>query len=73
MMRALCQGCVMLKPETKLHIPHENDTVEKDIEVCRHCYDRISDAIANDTDIEVSVVGPRILGVRTKSSETYSY
>ena len=71
-MRNLCQGCVLLKPEKQLHIPHEHNTIEKDIDVCRLCYDRISEAIQNDTDMEMSVIGPRILGVRTKPSETYN-
>lgn len=62
-----------MKPEKQLHIPHEHDTIEKDIDVCRHCYDRISSAIANDTDLDVSVIGPRILGIRTKPSDTYDY
>ncbi len=67
-MRNLCQGCVLLEPETQLHIPHEHNTIEKDIDVCRLCYDRISTAIQDDTDIEVSVVGSRIMGVRTRNS-----
>ena len=72
-MSNLCQGCVLLPPEKQLHIPHENDTLEKDIDVCRLCYDRISEALQDDTDIDVSVIGSRILGVRTKSSETCDY
>ena len=72
-MRNLCQGCVLLEPEKQLHIPHEHNTIEKDIDVCCLCYDRISTAIQDDTDIEMSVVGSRIMGVRTKSSETYNY
>ena len=62
----------MLEPEMQLHIPHEYEAIEKDIDVCRPCYDRISEAIQNDTDMEVSVIGPRILGVRTKPS-AYNY
>ena len=67
MKRNLCQGCVCLAPEKELHIPHDNDNVEKDVEVCVPCYNRISEAIAKDTDMFFSVVGPRILGIRTGS------
>lgn len=64
----LCQGCVMLKPEKNLHIPHEHPEIEKDVIVCALCYDRISRSIENDTDLEISVIGPRILGIGTKPS-----
>ena len=73
MKRNLCQGCVCLKPEKALRIPHDNPDIEKDVEVCVPCYNRISEAIANDTDIEMSVIGPRILGVRTKPSAANPY
>ena len=69
----LCQGCVCLEPEKALRIPHDNPDIEKDVEVCVPCYNRISFAIANDTDIEMSVIGPRILGVRTKPSASNPY
>ena len=62
----------MLASEKQLHIPHAHNVIEKDIDVCRLCYDRISEAIQNDTDMEMSVIGSRILGVRTKPSETYN-
>ena len=67
MNRNLCQGCVCLAPEKQLHIPHEHENIEKDVEVCAPCYNRISEAIANDTDMFLSVIGPRILGIRTGS------
>ena len=71
-MRNLCQGCVLSEPETQLRIPHAHDTIEKDIDVCRLCYDRISTAIQLKSEMELSVIGTRILGVRTKPSETYN-
>lgn len=63
-MRKLCQGCVMLPPEKQLHVPHGHDTIEKDIWVCTSCYNRISQAIANDTDLDASIVGNRIMGIK---------
>ena len=73
MKRNLCQGCVCLKPEKELHIPHDNPDIEKDVEVCAPCYKRISEAIEKDIDMEMSVIGPRILGVRTKPSAANPY
>ncbi len=70
--RRLCQGCVMLTPERHLHIPHQSSTIEKEIYVCAPCHARISEAIETDTDLDISVVGSRILGVRTKTSDPYS-
>ena len=67
-MRNLCQGCVMLKPEKSLHIPHEHADIEKDVDLCVPCYNRIRRAVENDTDMEISVIGPRILGIRTTPS-----
>lgn len=68
----LCQGCMCLKPEKQLHIPHEHEDIEKDIEVCEPCHRRISNAIKADSTLGFSVVGNRILGIKTKLSR-YDY
>ena len=75
MQRNLCQGCVCLKPEKTLHIPHDNPDVETEIEVCIPCHDRLSLAIATDTKMVVSAVGSVILGIQTKASayDDYAY
>ena len=75
MQRNLCQGCVCLKPEKRLHIPHDNPDVANDIEVCEPCFNRLSAAIANDTKLVISAVGPVILGIQTESSvyDDYAY
>ena len=74
-MRNLCQGCMCIPPEKQLHIPHENAEIEKDIDVCIPCYNRLSEAIANDTKMLMSVVGSVILGIQTKASayDDYAY
>ena len=68
----LCQGCMCLKPEKQLHIPHEHEHIEKDIEVCEPCHRRISKIIEADGTLGLSIVGPRILGIKTELSK-YDY
>ena len=72
MKRKLCQGCMCLKPEQVLHIPHEHEHIEKDIEVCAPCHRRISKVIEADGTLHISVVGNRILGIKTELSR-YDY
>ena len=68
LLRSLCQGCVCLKPEKTLHIPHEHPEIEKDVEVCIPCYNRIRKAIEEDVKLLLCNVGPQILGIQTRAS-----
>lgn len=58
----------MLKPEKRLHIPHDNPDVANEIEVCVPCHNRLSLAIANGTKMVISAVGSVILGIQTRAS-----
>lgn len=58
----------MLKPEKRLHIPHDNPDVANEIEVCIPCFNRLSEAIAMDTKMVISAAGPVILGIQTRAS-----
>ena len=76
---SLCQGCVCLPAEKRLHIPQEMTcrgiAIEQDINVCVPCYNRIRKAIDDDVDLLVCPVGNRILGIQTKASayDEYAY
>ena len=71
-MRKLCQGCMCLPPEKVLHIPHQDENIERDIDVCEPCHNRIGEVIAADGMLGISVVGLRILGIKTSLSR-YDY
>ena len=68
MKRKLCQGCMCLEPEKELHIPHEHEHIEKDVEVCAPCFRRISKVIEANGALYLSVVGHCVLGIKTALS-----
>ena len=64
----LCQGCVMLQAEKDLHLPHEHSGIKKDLRVCVSCYSRITNAIKQNETFTASLVGNKILGLKSEGN-----
>lgn len=64
----LCQACVCIPFETEMSLSlllQEKPEVEQSVQVCEPCHRRINRAIDKDEPLHFSVIGNRILGIRT--------